>query len=323
MKSLAVLATLSLVTFALLMQGPPIGVFGRKFYGGPAAKAGTAALEKQTTIIAEPVTVPATELNGLTPAGAWVLTADNKWFGGLSGLLIEGDRMIAASDRAHLLRADLSVEQGQLETSDATLWHLRDAADRLLDGKEGDAESLARSDGHLLISFERDHRIERLDASGLLQPWMRPPGFADLSNNGGIEALASLRDGRVLAIAEDPVDDLTLWWLLDQDNVIDQGTLALAPPHRVTGSTIDPEGRLYLVLRDFSVARGVSIRIQRLTLEQGRPSVSTLETLAAFENLSGIDNMEGIAISDGFLWIIADNNFNPGQRTLLLRFKLD
>ena len=265
----------------------------------------------------------AAALNGLTPAGAWHLTADSPWFGGLSGLLIEGDRLLAASDKAHLLRARFAVTGPEISFEDATLWHLRTAQDILLDGKEGDAESLARVEGHLLISFERDHRIQRLDGQGRLQDWAAPPGFADLANNGGIEALAGLRDGRVLALAEDPEGAETPWWLLSEGTVLDQGGLALTPPHKVTGATLGPDGRLYLVLRHFSVATGVSIRIQRMALEDGRPSLASLETLAAFENLSGIDNMEGIAIADGHLWIISDDNFNAGQRTLLLRFAID
>lgn len=322
MRALAVLGGLVALTLSLLAVGPPIGVFGDQFFGGPAANAGTRAAEKSVSIIATPIRVPATQLIGLREAGAWDLRADNIWFGGLSGLLIEGDRLIAASDRAHLLRARFAVDGEALRIEGATLWHLRDQRDHLLGDWQGDAESLARADGHLLISFERDHRIQRMDGDARLRDWARPVGTDALQANGGIEALAGLRDGRVLAFAERPVEGQTLWWLLDVAGGIDRGGLVLTSSHRITGATLGPDDRLYMVLRDFSVATGVSIRIQRMTLADGRPMPGSIETLAAFENLSGIDNMEGIAIADGYLWILSDNNFSAGQRTLLLRFAL-
>ncbi|MEM8792514.1 MAG: esterase-like activity of phytase family protein [Pseudomonadota bacterium] len=322
MRSLSVLIVMAAVTAALLSVGPPIGVFGPRFVGGPAAEAGEAAKEKPVRILAEPVTVPADRLVGLTPAGAWQLTADSEWFGGISGLLIEGERMLAVIDKAHLLRTAFSVAGDELGFRDATLWHLRDQNDELLGKVTGDAEGLARADGHLLISFERNHRIHRLDGTGRLQDWSTPPEFVDLENNGGIEALAGLGDGRVLAFSERPLKDGTSWWLLREGTVLAKGAAGFEPPHLATAATLGPDGRLYLLFRDYSVARGVSIRLRRLQLSDGVPVPGSIETIAAFENLSGIDNMEGIAIADCHLWIVSDDNFNASQRTLLLRFRL-
>lgn len=323
MRPFAVLAALTIATGALLSVGPPVGVFSGNFAGGPAERAGAAAEEKPLRIWAEPVEVPADAPTGLEPAGAWVLRADNEWFGGLSGLLVEGDRLTALTDKAHLLRARFAVRNGELAFADAVLWHLRDAADDLLDKDGGDGESLARVHGRPLVAFERDHRIQRLDGAGRLRDWAASDEFADLPYNGGIEAMAGLRDGRALALAEEPSAGRTLWWLISADGtMIDRGGFAFPPPHHVTGAALGPDGRLYLAFRDFSIADGIGARIGRLALEDGRPAAGSFELLAEFTESSGIDNMEGIAVSDGWLWLVSDDNFNPGQRTLLMRFRI-
>lgn len=50
-----------------------------------------------------------------------------------------------------------------------------------------------------------------------------------------------------------------------------------------------------------------------------------MEVLATLEGNHGIDNLEALALErapDGgmHLWLIADDNFNRWERTLLLRF---
>ncbi|MBY8978221.1 esterase-like activity of phytase family protein [Rhodobacteraceae bacterium NNCM2] len=328
MRNTAVLIGLAAVTAALMFPGPPIGILADRFAGGSAAQAGEAADLKPVIITATPVEVPATHLTGLTPAGAWHLTGDNEWFGGLSGLMIEGDEMIAVSDKAHLLRARIGLEGDELSLNDATLWHLRDSNDYLLDHLEGDAESIAYDGDDLMISFERDHRIERFGPDGRLSDPVEGLDFSDLNDNGGIEAMVTLPDGRLLALAETWVDGASLVWLIRDGKVEQTARLPLTSKHLVTGAALDGAGRLYLSQRHYSPTEGVSIRIKRYALDGGLPVAESEEVIAAWENDSGIDNMEGLDITTGpegeeIMWFLSDDNFNQGQRTLLMRFVVE
>ena len=190
------------------------------------------------------------------------------------------------------------------------------------------ARSLARQGGRLAIGFERDHRIELLDG-GRLTGERRDRRFESMASNGGLEALASLPDGGLLAIGEQPIGGSFSVFVLRSDGRILSGALPQVERHGVTGADIGPDGLLYLLRRDWSIIAGVSIRIERYRLDaDGTPRPDTREVLAAFESASGIDNMEGIAAWRGpggavRLAIVSDDNFNPMQRTLLLLFEVE
>ncbi|MEM7671510.1 MAG: esterase-like activity of phytase family protein [Pseudomonadota bacterium] len=226
-----------------------------------------------------------------------------------------------------MLRADWSIEVGALRFRSATLTQLEEAGRGHLTGEAADAESLAVTGEDLLISFERDHRILRQTSAGDLVPWAVPDGIEDLGSNSGIEALVGLGDGRVLAIAEDVIEGAAPLWLFRDGTIETRGSLSLASHHRVTAAALGPSGALYLTRRSYSVVDGVSIRIERFALKNGLPDPATRRELAAFESESGIDNIEGLALVEETpgvtaLWAIADDNFNPLQRTVLLRFVL-
>lgn len=327
MKIAAVLIGLGLITLALLLPGAPVGVFSDRFAGGDTSRAGSAAELRPVQINVQPVDVRADLLDGLEPAGAWHLTSSNPWFGGFSGLMIEGDKLVAVSDKAQLLRANYELDGDLLRITAATLWHLRDAEDRLLDYRSGDAESLARQGDELLISFERKHRIDRLTPDGRLLPFITGDDLGELSDNGGVEALVVLPDDAILAIGESPIEGAAPIWLIRDGKIAVRTALPYLSDHLVTGAALDQAERLILSMRHYSVQDGVSIRIVRYQLDAGIPIPESGTVIAAFENASGIDNMEGIATDvdeagNEVLWLISDDNFNKAQRTLLMRFLL-
>lgn len=285
------------------------------------------AVPKPIVITTKSIAVPAARLNGLKQDGAWLLTSENISFGGISGLIIGPNEIIAVTDKARKIRANWSIELGALSLSSATVISLEEAGRGVLSGKAGDAESLAVSGDDLLISFERNHRILRLGPDDVLVPWAVPEGIEDLGSNSGLEAIVTLPDGAVLAIAEDVVDGGAPIWIFRDQVLIHRGVLPLASRHKVTGAALGPDDALFLVLRDYSVVDGVSIRVERYALHEGLPDPASRVELAAFEEESGIDNMEGIAVVEEAsgattLWIVSDDNFNPLQRTILLRFVL-
>jgi len=171
-----------------------------------------------------------------------------------------------------------------------------------------------------------------LRETGRMGATLQPHSFEQFRSNKGLEALAALPDGRLIAFAEgaEATADgiLVPMFLIDPAGGVTESRLPQPGPHSVTGADLGPDGRLYLVLREYSLLSGVSIRVMRYRLgAQGLPQPETAETLAAFEARDGIDNMEGISLDRGAdgrtrLWLISDDNFRSAQRTLLLRFEL-
>lgn len=289
--------------------------------GGPGGTSGI-------VIEATPTEIAPAVLDGLTLRGTMVLTADHAEFGGFSGLEIDNGHMVAVTDRGWWLLADLDDGPDGLRPVAAGIAAMRDPDDRAYGGKEGDAEALTTREGRRVVAFERDHRLMVQQSDGKLGEAIRDDRFEAMPGNGGIEALATTPGGAILMIGEEAGDAGHPMFLLRGQGGIEARTLPKTERHEVTGADLGPDGRLYLVLRDYSVLSGVSIRIHRYDLDgDGWPVVASRAVLGAFESESGIDNMEGIALwRDGAgrtrLTLISDDNFNAVQRTLLMDFEV-
>ena len=277
-------------------------------------------------IDAAPVEIAPAKLDGLRLRGAVELTSNHPAFGGISGMLIDGRKLVAVTDHGWLLRSPLDDEHPGLRPVGGEIQPLLDRAGGRLETAARDAEALANVGGAHAVAFERDHRAAILDA-GRPGRTISDPRLDRLGFNEGIEALAALPDGRLLAIAEAPEDGAFPMFLLDDSGITATRALPQSGPHFVTGADLGGDGRLYLLRRDFSLLGGLSARIERYRLgADGFPRPETRETLAAFESGSGIDNMEAIALwHDGAttrLAIVSDDNFNLLQRTLLIDFEV-
>lgn len=263
---------------------------------------------------------------GVSLAGAWQLTARHPDFGGLSGLLVEGERLTAITDRGAWITARLD-RQAEPPLSAARIAPMLGPGGRPVTGRARDAESLARAGGVLHVAFEGAHRIMRHTGGGRLVDPARLPGFAALGGNSGVEGLAALPGGGISAIAEGRRDGAFPMWHIGPRGAV-EGRLPARSKHDVTAADIGPDGRLYLLRRHWSPAAGVSIRLDAYALgPDALPRPESAEELAAFGPLSGIDNMEGLAVAPGpggalTLWLVSDDNFNPPQRTILVALSL-
>lgn len=279
-------------------------------------------------IFARAVEIAPGELNGLTLLGTVSLHANHKAFGGFSGLSVRGDRLTAVSDRGWWLEADLAEGESGLFPLGARLTQMRDSGGEPISQAGGDAEGLTMNRDRLLVSFERDHRVMEGRPDGRLGGLVQDRRFERLRSNKGLEALATLPDGSVLAIAEEAGQDGYPMFRLRSDSRIAAGTLPAVGSFSVTGADLGPDGQLYVLLRDYSPLRGVRIAIIRYPIgTDGLPEPSAAVVLASYGSGSGIDNMEGIS-----LWtdragrvrmtLISDDNFNFLQRTLLMDFEV-
>jgi hypothetical protein len=275
------------------------------------------------TVTAEQVGITGGKLAGLALSGAWVLRGGHPNFGGFSGLLVSSGHLFAVSDMGWWLGASLRWKGGALHLANARLAPMRDGEGDRYTKAGGDAEGLTRLGSRLVVSFERDHRLMVLRDTGRMGGTIQPRSFEQFRSNNGLEALATLPDGRLIVLAEGADSGGFPLILVDREGGVIEARIPHTGRHSITGADIGPDGRLYLVLRAYSVLSGVSIRVMRYRL----PLPGSAETLAAFEASSGIDNMEGIALDTGpsgeaRLWLISDDNFRSTQRTLLVRFEV-
>ncbi len=272
--------------------------------------------------------------------GGIELSSADEDFGGLSALLVSADgaRIIAVSDQGRRVSARLLYDSdGRLAgIAEARIGKLAGANGKHLKGKRHkDAESLARlRDGSLLLSFEHEHRILRYPAAKkplkktpeLLEP---PPGLSDLPKNKGVEALAVLDGGRVVAITQGRDKDKDVAAFLRQDGRWSRLSYPKNGEFKPTGAARLPSGDLLVLERYFTWLGGPAARLVVIDSAEVRPG-ATLKgrEIAEFRPPYIVDNMEGIAARRGpdgktLIYLLSDDNFNALQRTLLLMFALE
>lgn len=267
--------------------------------------------------------------------GGLELTADEPRFGGFSalGVSADGGRLVAISDRAQRLSARLSYDDaGNLAgIADADLGPLSDLHGfPLVDPAEWEAEAMSPGvEGELIVAFENRHRLWRfLPGRAVPVPMPAPAELMKMPANSGIKALALLADGRLLALTpgvrgrSDAVG-----WVSDADgwSVLTYGQ---AGDFQVSGATTLPDGDV-LVVERFYVLRGGNVaRLKRVAAADIRAgAVLAGKTVAELRPPLTVDNFEGVEARRGaggetLIYLISDDNFNPGQRTLLMMFEL-
>ncbi len=270
--------------------------------------------------------------------GSLEITSPDSRFGGLSGLLLDAEQqgLLAITDTGYWVTAALRHDEAGMliGLEEAEIGRLRDGDGRVLASKRaGDAEALARlADGSTLVAFEQAHRIWRYPAgpTPLERPaeaFPSPPNLSSFKGNGGLEAVAELPRGRLLGLVEHETEAATLPGFLWHNGKWAEVALTRLGPYRPTGAAALPSGDVLLLERRFSFIGGLGIKIRRLPLATLKPG-ATLdgEVVAEFHPPLIYDNMEGIAIAPesggARIYIVADDNFNASQRTVLMSFLL-
>lgn len=260
-------------------------------------------------------------------------------FGGFSGLHLAPDLTVTAiSDVGHWWRAPLLMRDGQL-AGVGTIRHgpLRDAAGVALPGSPlGDAECLARlANGDWLVGFERRHRILRYrDLAGPGVPFDTPPGLTGSPNNGGLEALTLLRDGRLLAISEalpGPAGPTSrMAWFGSHAGARTRWTPTSYIPVAgmdPTDAAALPDGGALVLERSFSLFRGFKARLARIAPEGLQPNAPLMaETWLDLPSDAAAENWEGVAVTrhggQVLVALMSDDNQSRLQQSLLLLYAM-
>jgi hypothetical protein len=278
-------------------------------------------------------------LGRVTFRGGLELRSADVRFGGLSALSVSGDgaHLTALSDQGHWLEARLTHDRtGRLTGLDeAEIGPVQGLdGDSLLGKQNQDAESLAiLPDGSVLVAFERQHRLWRFPPApralgGRPTPVPTPRGLALAPNNGGLEAMTALADGRVLALAEDLVEDGQIRGWVGRDGAWEPLAYRISGRPRPTGAALMPSGDVMVVERSYVPSTGNLIRLKQIAQGDIVPgAVLDGPILAELQRPLSVDNFEGVACRAGgdgqsLVYIVSDDNFSSTQRTLLFLFAI-
>lgn len=280
------------------------------------------------------------QLGALTFLSGFELRGNDARFGGISGLSISADgrEMHAISDRGYwvsaLLRHD---DEGRLTGFDG--WRigvLLNTEGQEVRGLERDAEGLARDrDGSFIVSFEQLHRLWRYPPppaafKAPARPLPVPADLAGAPNNGGIEGIAVLPDGKMLIITEEyeNPDGSVKGWLLEEGR-FDSVSYVPSEGFRLTDMATLANGDILVLERRYALLDNWAARIKRVSREGLRAGARLVGAeLARLDPPLLVDNYEGMAVREDpkagtLLYIISDDNYSPLQRTLLLQFRLE
>lgn len=258
--------------------------------------------------------------------GSYIWHEDDPRFGGFSGIEVTPDGMefVVVSDRGAFVNGRFQRRDGVITgLTTGPIQPLRGPDGTVLIHAESDSEGLAGTPGgRLFVSFEWTHGLRGF--AGVDQPaeaLIPAPDGAPLQTNSSFEALAIDTDGALYTLPERsglatrpfPVYRL-------RNGVWDQ---PFAIPRRgaflMSGADIGPDGRLYLLERDF-VGVGFRTRVRRFDLSGGSEETVLQTRVGTHDNLEGISVWQA---PDGLrLTMISDDNFRFFQRTEIVEYRL-
>jgi hypothetical protein len=268
-------------------------------------------------------------LGRLAFLGAWTLTSNDPRVGGLSALHVEAGTALAISDAGWRIRFPLPPRSRPVRAGIAMV---EEGPGPLGDKSNRDIESLLVENGEAWLGFEQSNAVWRYDPRTFAwRASASPRAMARWGNNAGPEAMVRLADGRFLVFAEGDGGDSEALLFAGDPAVAGTPVLRLRyrPPdgYRITDAALLPDGRLALLNRSVGLFAGFTAKLTVAALP--RPSEGALiagKEAAAFEGEVTRDNLEALSVtSEGgrtILWLASDDNYNPFQRTLLMKFAL-
>lgn len=260
--------------------------------------------------------------------GSYVWPESAHRSGGFSAIETEagGLGFITVSDRARMIDGRFERDaEGRITGIDiARSEPLRSGREGIMTAHLADSEGLAiGADGRRWISFEGKARVRSETGPDGPEVLPRPEAFPHMQFNSALEALAVDEAGALYTIPErsgriDKPFPVYRW----KDG---QWTIPFSLPRRdnflVTGADFGPDGRLYLLERDFA-GIGFRSRVRRFAPD-GTGEEVLLETGVGVH-----DNLEGISVwRDDLgrirLTMVSDDNFRFFQRTEFVEYALD
>lgn len=253
-------------------------------------------------------------------------------FGGMSAIDFadDGVNFVAVSDRTTIWRGQMRRDAQGLITGIVTSGptKLHDRKGHSLGLPSGDSEGVALApDGSVFVSFEGVPRVSlytKDDGPGKLLP--RPLAFKTMSLNGALESLAIDAHGALYTMPERSGGKTTPFpvWRYSDGQWTHPFSIPRDGDWLPTGADFGPDGRFYLLERDFWGLLGFRSRVQVFDISGDR--ISGGEVL--FQTTVGMhDNLEGLSVwrdTTGAvrLTMISDDNFSSFQRTEIVEYRI-
>jgi hypothetical protein len=267
---------------------------------------------RQVELSLKPISLPPAADGPLRIAGAWLMSAGDSRFGGLSALTVDGGQFLAVSDLGAVIRFDPPGKR----PLHALLMDLRSGPGPAGRKKSRDAEALVvdpRGRGWW-VGYEQRHSLWLYDR-GFKRALAAIPVRRDWRDNRGIEALLVDRDG-LLALAENGREAIRV------DSAGLQ-SIDLSTGWEVADAATAPDSSAWLLLRSKG-RRGIAQAVAPLIQTRRGYRIGKAWPLpkAAF------DNYEGMAIrpspGGGWrFWLVTDDGHRFMARTLLVALDLD
>jgi hypothetical protein len=266
----------------------------------------------------------------------WSLTSDDADFGGLSGLMSDGVRFTAISDKGLFVSFSLDESSGAISRARVSPLPKGCANDNFKTDRDTEAFVRDPVKKKIWIGFEWRNVICRsgddLKSKEILG---RPAQMQGWPRAGGLEAMALLKDGRFLLWMERPANSsFTSPALLYPGDPAAPGATAVELSYKLpvdyfrpTDAATLPDGRVLVLHRNFKPPIRFRAKLGIMDAPPAKARATfTSRIIASFDETGLTDNMEGIAVSqrDGrtFVWMVSDNNYVWLQHTYLLQFEL-
>jgi hypothetical protein len=284
--------------------------------------------------------------------GAVQLRSTDPLFGGVSGLRAGPDgRFLAITDTGNWFAFTAIERDGRLVgIKDAVLLPILQENGKAVASKpEGDAEALEwdPATGKATVVYEQSHRLAHFTGIDAADPGTlnRAPDsierltvMAGWPANGGGEAVAVLPGGARLVISETARgperqgQERSHTALLTEAGTTRQIEIDGVDGHAPTDAVALDATRVLILHRRFTLTEGQGAALTLVDLAPAlggkarADMVLKAELLAKWQPPLTLDNMEGLALvrQNGrtFLYIVSDDNLNPLQRSVLIKFEL-
>jgi hypothetical protein len=258
--------------------------------------------------------------------------SDDPLFGGFSAIETDADGLdfVVVSDKSAYTAGRFTRDAaGRITTVAAEKINLLHGPDSLSLGEyRTDTEGLALlPNGQAYISFERSARVAHyatFDGPGIVIA--RPQAFKVMQLNSSLEALAVDAEGTLYTLPERSGDVARPFPVYRfRGGVWDQPfSIPRLGSFLAVGADIGPDGRFYLLERQFRGLSGFASRVRRF--EIGTNQLHHEETL--LQSVPGQhDNLEGLSVwrdTGGALHLtmISDNNMLFLQRTEIVEYRV-
>lgn len=267
----------------------------------------------------------------LTFIGRFAWNGDQDGFGGFSGLDVsaDGKSFTTISDKGRILTGKFNRVDGVISAVDAGMFlPLSDTKGVPVTRYQIDSEGLAiDKSGAVYVSFEGQHRVWKYPAKGgkaLALDTHRD--FKSLQNNSGLEALAIDANGVLYTLPERSGDLAKPFPVYRYKNTAWHHHFSIRRDGSFlpVGADFGPDGRFYLLERDFIWYGGFASRIRSFDVsDEGFSNEKTL----LVTSFGTHDNLEGIAVWQDIsnrirLTMISDDNFNFLQQTEFVEYAL-